>query len=251
MNKVLFILAMWFCFVSAEAQKPSKDTTARVFSLGAAYGMDLPGADLKHRFGMNNSIGGSFTYKSISNWVMMVEGDYLFSRNVKITEDLFSEISSEEGYIIDEGGIFTDIAVLEAGMTANFSMGKLFPVWGPNMNSGIVVKAGGGYVFHKIRIEQNENSAPQISGDYQKGYDRLTEGFNTTQFIGYHYLGNRNIINFYAGFEFHQAWTQSSRPYNFDEQRRPTEVRFDTLYGFKVGWFLPLGKQTARKIHYY
>ena len=181
----------------------------------------------------------------------MAEADYLFSRNVKITDRLFNDIASEEGYIIDEGGIFTDIAVLEAGMTANVSFGRLFPVWGPNQNSGVVVRLGGGYIFHKIRIEQNENSAPQISGNYQKGYDRLTEGVNTSQFIGYHYLGSKNIVNFYIGLEFHQAWTKSSRAYNFDERRRPTEARFDMLHGIKAGWFLPLGKQSARKIHYY
>lgn len=251
MKKALIFSITAVLMMAASAQKPENDTTARVFSLGAAYGRDLPGGDLKNRFGMNNSLGASFSYKSITNWILMVEGDYLFSRNVKISDELFEDIAAEEGYIIDEGGIFTDLAVLEAGMTANFSFGKLFPVWGPNQNSGLVFRIGGGYMFHKIRIEQNQNSAPQISGDYQKGYDRLTEGFNTSQFLGYHYLGNENILNFYAGIEFHQAWTSSSRAYNFDQRKRPANSRFDSLYGLKIGWFIPLGKQTARKTHYY
>ncbi|MCF8308454.1 MAG: hypothetical protein K9I68_05535 [Bacteroidales bacterium] len=251
MKKALIFFITAVLMMTASAQKPEKDTTARVFSLSAAYGRDLPGGDLKSRYGSNNSLGASFSYKSMSNWILMVEGDYLFSRNVKISDDIFENIAVEEGFIIDEGGIFTDMAVLEAGMTANFSVGKIFPVWGANPNSGLVFRIGGGYIFHKIRIEQNQNSAPQISGDYQKGYDRLTEGFNTSQFLGYHHLGNKNILNFYAGIEFHQAWTSSSRAYNFDQMKRPPDSRFDTLYGLKIGWLIPLGKQSARKTHYY
>lgn len=247
----IFFVACLLTLPALRAQYAQKDTTVRIYSLAISGGIDIPGADLKDRFGISNTVGGSFIYKSLSNWVVMAEGDYLFGRDVKITDDLFRHVATEDGYIIDEGGIYTDIAVLEAGLTANVSAGKLFPVFGPNTNSGLVVMAGVGYIFHKIRIEQTENSAPQISGDYGKGYDRLSEGFNTSQFIGYHHYGDNNITNFYAGIELHQAWTQPSRPWNFDEMAPPEKNRFDTLFGLKAGWIIPLGKQTDRKVFVY
>jgi hypothetical protein len=249
-----YTLILFFAVILAhttKAQAIQEDTTVRIISVAVSAGIDTPGGDLKQRFGISNTVGGSVIYKTMSNWVFMAEGDYLFGRDVKITDRLLENIATEEGYIIDEGGIFTDIAVLQAGLTANISAGKLFPVFGPNKNSGIVVMAGAGYMFHKIRIEQNENSAPQISGEYGKGYDRLTEGINTSQFIGYQYYGNNNITNFYVGIELHQGWTSPSRPYNFDEMRRPGGNRFDALYGLKVGWIVPLGKQTGRKVFVY
>lgn len=251
MRQTLMIFLAVLLINTIRAQAIQEDTTVRIISLAVSGGIDTPGGDLKDRFGINNSIGGGFIYKTMSNWIFMAEGDYLFGRDVKITDRLFDNIATEDGYIIDEGGIYTDIAVLQAGLTANVSAGKLFPVFGPNRNSGVVVMAGAGYMFHKIRIEQNENSAPQISGDYGKGYDRLSEGINTSQFIGYQYYGNNNITNFYVGIELHQGWTSPSRAYNFDEMRRPRENRFDTLYGLKVGWIVPLGKQTDRKIFTY
>jgi len=234
-----------------QAQFAQKDTIVRIYSLAISGGIDLPGGDLKDRFGINNTLGGSFIYKSMSNWVLMAEGDYLFGRDVKITDELFQHIATEDGSIIDEGGIYTDLAVLEAGLTANVSVGKLFPIFGPNPNSGLVISVGAGYIFHKIRIEQTENSAPQLTGDYGKGYDRLNEGFNTSQFIGYHYYGNNNIANFYAGVELHQAWTDPSRPWNFDQIKAPEPNRFGTLFGLKAGWIIPLGKQTDRKVFVY
>ena len=248
---IVFIVMTLLISNGLFSQNIQKDTVVQIVSIGVSGGIDSPGGDLKSRFGINNTVGGSFIYKSMSNWIIMAEGDYIFGRDVKITDQLFSHIATEDGYIIDEGGIYTDLAVLEAGMTANVSVGKLFPVIGPNQNSGIVVMAGAGYIFHKGRIEQNENSAPQISGDYAKGYDRLTEGINTSQFIGYQYYGNNNISNFYFGFELHQAWTSPSRAYNFDQMRSPGDSRFDTLYGIKAGWIIPLGKQSGRKIFQY
>lgn len=252
MRKVIVFIVMTMLVSNGLlSQNIQKDTVVQIVSLGVSGGIDTPGSDLKSRFGINNTVGGSFIYKSMSNWILMAEGDYIFGRDVKITDQLFSKIATEDGYIIDEGGIYTDLAVLEAGMTANVSVGKLFPVIGPNQNSGIVVMAGAGYIFHKIRIEQNENSAPQISNEYAKGYDRLTEGINTSQFIGYQYYGNNNISNFYFGLEFHQAWTSPSRAYNFDQMRPPEDSRFDTMYGIKAGWIIPLGKQSDRKFYQY
>lgn len=248
---VVLLLLIAITCLYAQAQNPQKDSVVNIISIGIAGGIDFPGADLKDRYGVSNSVGGSFIYKTDKNWILMAEGDYLFGRDVKIYDDVFENIATEDGYVIDEGGIYTDMAVLESGLTANVAFGKLIPLFGPNENSGIVITVGAGYIFHKIRIEQTENSAPQLTDEYVKGYDRLTEGFNISEFIGYHYYGNNNISNFYLGFEFHQAFTSPSRVYNFDQMEYTSGETFDLLSGFKFGWIIPLGKQTGRNIYYY
>ncbi len=251
MKKQYYVVFLFFFLTFVNqlfAQKSNKELpSVNIISIGFTGGFDLPGADLNRQFGWSNTIGGSFMYKTNKNWLFSLNGDFIFGQNVEIVDQLFKEIGTSGGHIIDEGGIYTDISILERGMTADISVGKLFPVLSPNKNSGIVITLGLGYMYHKIRLEQNENAAPQISGDYAKGYDRLAGGLMFTEFIGYHFYGNNNTVNFYAGFEFHQGLTQALRPWNFDEMKPPKSNRLDLLNGFKVGWIIPLGKQTNRK----
>ncbi|MEA3504226.1 MAG: hypothetical protein U9R32_03415 [Bacteroidota bacterium] len=223
----------------------------RIYSFDISYGAHMPGGDLKKTYGFNSTIGGGFSYKTEGNWIYSVEGNYIFGRDVKIYDELFENITTSDGYIIDEGGIYTDMAVLEAGIIANAYIGKLIPVWGPNPNSGIIIKLGGGYMYHKIRLEQTENSAPQLSDDYIKGYDRFRQGFNFSQFIGYQYTGNNNLANFYFGFEFNQGWSYAVRAYNFDQMAKPDKTHFDAMSGFKVGWVIPLIKDHSSDVYTY
>jgi len=104
---------------------------------------------------------------------------------------------------------------------------------------------------HHIRIENKDNNAPQVLGDYKKGYDRLTNGFAAKTFIGYQYLDSKRRFNFYAGFEFYQAWTKNRREYNFDTMSRDNNLYHDYLYSFKAGWILPIYYRTPDKFYYY
>ena len=96
---------------------------------------------------------------------------------------------------------------------------------------------------HKIRIENDENQAKQISGDYVKGYDRLTNGFALMQYVGYQYLSNRRLVNFNLGVELYEGFTQNRRSYNFDEMRKDDTKRKDYLFGIRFGWVIPLYKK--------
>ena len=189
------------------------------------------------RFGNNSSIGGGFYWKTKQNWMFGAEFNFIFGNDVKVADEIMNNLKTEDGAIINMAGNFTSYSIYERGYYISARIGKLIPVISPNPNSGITIIGSMGYLQHKIRIEVAENTAPQLKDDYKKGYDRLAGGFGISEFIGYTYLSNSRLINFFVGFEINQAWTKPRREVNFDTgEPDPDPKRFDVLYGIKVGW---------------
>ena len=217
----------------------------------ASYAYQIPGGDMAQRFGNNSVISGGFMMKTTANWLYGADFSFLFGNKVKIDEEIMLNLKTELGYIIDDGGSYAEYSLFERGFYVSARFGKLISVLAPNPNSGIMVMGSAGYLQHKIRIEVLDNSAPQLVDDYKKGYDRLTGGFGINEFIGYMYLSNNNLLNFYGGIEFNQAWTKPLREVNFDT-RLPDENqnRFDSSIGFRVGWMIPFFKRMPEKYYY-
>ncbi|MCF8298817.1 MAG: hypothetical protein K9J13_14810 [Saprospiraceae bacterium] len=251
MKKVLLsIIAALFVVSISQAQVSVKDSVISTAFFTAHYQYQIPGGDLSGSFLGSSGIGSSFMYKTNNNWLFGFDYNFFFRDTVKGSDTILKNISTSLGQVIDGNGIYAEINMYERGFYSTAKIGKLFPVFGPNDNSGICVIAGGGLLQHKIRIENTDNTAPQLSGDYKKGYDRLTNGFALSEFVGYMYMGNRKIVSFYAGFEFVQAWTQSRRDYDFVLMGKDDKKRFDTLSGFKFGWIIPLYKRKPQKYYY-
>jgi hypothetical protein len=254
MRKGLHYLILIFYFILTSfpviSQNKLKDTTVFASLFHAAYSYQIPAGDLAKRFGGNSAIGGGFTIKTKGNWLFGAEGNYFFSSNIK-EDSILKHISTHDGYIIDGDGNYAYVHVYERGWNATVKAGKLFPVFGPNPNSGIAITLGLTFLEHKIRIENEGNTAPQLAPEYRRGYDRLTNGIGMTQFIGYMYLGNNKLINFFAGLEFTEAWTKNRRPFNFDTMSKDNSNRFDMLSGIKLGWIIPIYKRVPPKYYYY
>jgi len=245
----LFILSL--SPVLTRAQVDVRDSSLQISILYPSYSLCIPAADMADRFAMSNSIGFGYMLKGEKGWSIAFEGNYIFRDGIKDPASILSGIMTSDGFIIDEGGVFANVMLLERGFTIMAKVGKLFPVIGPNPNSGVLVQFGGGMLQHKIRIEVPTNSAPQLKGDYKKGYDHLCNGPAISQFMGYQHLGNTRKINFFAGLEFTEALTFSRRAYYFNDMKKPDEKRFDMLGGIKIGWYFPLYKKTKQKFYYY
>lgn len=237
--------------LSGFSQVSIKDSTINATLIYATYSYQIPGGDLKDRFGNNSNIGGGALFKSKGNWLIGAEANYLFGEKIKNDGNVLGGIVTKEGYVIDANGTYTEVRMYERGFWAGGKLGKLFPIFGPNPNSGIALILGGGYLQHKIRIEDKNNAAPQLKKKYLKGYDRLTDGYGINGFLGYFYLGNRKILSFYGGIEYTIAWTKSVRGYNFDAMEYDTKNRIDKLTGIKIGWIIPLYQQAPAKFYYY
>lgn len=246
----LLLTFLTFPFVSG-AQNYLKDSVLSIPMVSARVSAHLPGADLAERFGASFAAGPGFTWKTDKNWVWEAGFDYLFGNNVKIKDSIFRLIQTSHQFIIDGNGTPADVSTQERGYFFYVRTGKLLPLRKPNPNSGLLLMAGGGFLIHKIAISVLENTAPQLKGDYKRGYDRLTAGPSLSQFVGYQYLSNNRKYNFFVGLEVQEAFTHSLRDYDFDRMAPDTQNRLDLLIGLKAGWILPIYGRAPKEYYYY
>ncbi|MFM8595822.1 MAG: hypothetical protein ACKOBN_01855 [Flavobacteriales bacterium] len=245
-----FLICFLFSSVLTFAQVSGSESVS-VPVVGVHYGGAFSGGDLAERFGYLNRVGFTAGYKLKNNWSFGLESDFWFSENVKLT-GLFDHLVDSYGNITSDVGMPAAVFVYARGFHSNAYVGCLFPINERNKNSGILVQLSSGYMLHHIRIETNDNVVPQIELDYKKGYDRLTTGLNTQQFVGYCFLNNKGDYSFYAGLYFQQGFTYNRRTINFDQPDIPvsTALRLDLQTGFRIGWYIPFYSSEPRDYYY-
>jgi hypothetical protein len=233
------------------AQRNVADSAIGVTWLSPQYGFNISSGDLAERHGYFNAIGFTAGYKTKQNWFYGFDGNYLFGNDVRLT-GLFDHLIDSKGNITDQNGDIAIVVVYSRGFHANAVFGKLFPVLSPNKNSGILVKGGVGYLLHKVRIETQDQVVPQLELEYKRGYDRLTAGLNTSQFIGYSYMASQGFLNFYGGLYFQQGYTYNKRSTFYDQPDTPVskELMLDLQYGFRLGWMIPIYKRKPKEYYF-
>jgi hypothetical protein len=246
----LLVTILCTCAALLSGAQSIRDTSLALVSVQANYAQQLPGGDLADRFGTNSNIGLGAFRKTRSNWTLGGEGSFLFGNKVSEPGILRNVINSA-GQIVDAEGVQADVFLFERGWTAFGTVGRIFPVLGPNPNSGIHVKLGGGYMRHKVRVQTQKNVVPQLEDEYLEGYDRLTAGPAALAYIGYQYFGNRGRVNFHFGLELMAGFTSALRPFNFDTEQYNKAERLDLLSGIRVGWSLPIYRKLDTGFHYY
>lgn len=225
-----------------------KDSTFRILMVGVHLSGQFPQKDLAKRFGPNLNVGGTFTWKTKHNVLFGFESSYFFGKNVR--EDVTRSMKNEEDFVVDNEGYPADLRLTMRGLNLYLNVGYLFSKLGHNPNSGLFFTVGGGYMQHKIKLYDANQKIAAVKGDLKKGYDRLSGGFALTQFVGYKYLSNNRLTNFYVGVEFYEGFTQSYRVLNYDTGLTDTDKRLDVSVGFRFGWILPLYKRT-KDFYYY
>jgi hypothetical protein len=231
---------------TAWAQQKTVFPKKQGFLLDVQYGIQTPKGDMADRFGnddtrfsFNSTLNFGARYKFESGWTAGIQYKWMFGNQVKEV-NMFDSILGSTGEIIDKDGLFSVIRLNQRGHTLTMNGGRLFPILRNNKNSGILVDVGFGFMLHRIDIFASSLTVPQVTDDYEKGYDRLTGGMALTQFIGYQHLDPKKRINFQAGFTFQQAFTQSMRSIDFDTRTYNDKKRTDLLNGFRIGIVLPV-----------
>ena len=246
-STILIGLFLLSCGVSAQVNV--RDSTMNIPMFYASYAYQISAGDAGKRFGNNSSIGGGFQYKIKKNWLFGAEFNYMFGGRIKDQDSILSSISNSDGFLITSSGEYAQVNFTQAAYNFSVKVWKIFPVFGSNPNSGIYISLQPGFMQHRIKINNPNNTAPPLAGDYKYGYDEMASGFCVSEFIGYMYMGNQRLLSFYAGFECTQAITVNRRAYNFNTMTHNSGQNHDYFYSFRFGWLVPLYKRT--EVGYY
>ncbi len=251
--RILIIIVCLLIAKQADSQRNLSDSAIGTTLLGIQYGLSWTAGDLKDRYGLFNNAGFATGYKFKSNWYLGAEADFMFGKDIRMPiVDIFGHLADSKGNITDQNGDIASILLFSRGFHVNIELGKVFSALGHNSNSGLFIKVGGGYLNHRMRIESNEQVIPSLEKDYKRGYDRLTTGFNTNQFIGYLFMADQGFLNFYGGFFIQEGFTKNRRNAFYDQPGVPvpSETRLDILYGAKLGWLIPIYKRKPKDYYY-
>jgi len=249
MNKLFIIIFLISSIIlSQESNQDNQKNNTILLSIN--HNFQIPGGDMKNRFGNNSDISVSLIYKTHDNYIVNIEGGFLFGSEVK-EDNIFDPIDGNNGALISENGEIPIIRLFERGAHIDISFGKYFPLPSKKYESGIIVSIGTGYMYHKIFIETITTQLPQLNNELLKGYDRLSGGVLTKQFIGYFYFSKKNNIRFFFGIESVQGFTKDLREYSYTSQTYIEDNRIDHLIGIKCGFIIPIKKRITGKYYYY
>jgi hypothetical protein len=248
---ITFLFGLIICSPnSSKAQRFSpKDSITSLSMFDFHYSMLLPAGDMKNRFGLTTNVGFGFLRKTKKNWIWGAEVNYLSGSTVK-EKYVLDGLRTERNQIINTNGNYADVRMFERGFSSYARVGKVFPVFGSNKNSGILLMFGLGFLLHKMHIEVLDDNVPALFKEKRKGYDRLANGISLQQFIGYHYIHHRFLYNFYAGFDLSQSFTENRRDWDIYAQQRLVENRKDYLNGFKIGLILPIYRRMPKEFYF-
>lgn len=251
-QKIKLILFL-FLFTFPLAVYSQRDVSEAIGTpyIGIHYAINIPEGSLAERYGLINGLGTHAGYKTKKNWIYAIDANFFFGNKIKI-DGMLQNLYDDHGNITNTSGQPSIVKLYNRGFNVNLSVGKIFPVLSPNPNSGILLEIGAGYRFSMIKVGHDNDEIPQLDGDYKKGYDRLTIGVNSSEFIGYNFMANHGIFNFYGGFYFQQTFMKNQRDIFFDHPNEKVShaLRIGQLYGFKVGWLIPIYKRKPNDFYF-
>ncbi len=232
-------------------EKPeSKFEPNTALIIAPSYTAQFPFGDMADRFGFNSQVSLNLMYKMKKNWLIGVEGGFLFGDQLR-ENYIIDKITTATGHLIGTNNDLIRVRPQMQGYTIKAEVGKIIPFSAKYPDAGLLLITSLGFLQHKIWLNVRETSVPQLSKTYRKGYDRMSNGPVISQFIGGTFMARRKYYSFYGGLQFDVAFTQNRRAFDFYEQRKLDEKRVDMFLGIKVGWILPVFLQANEKEYYY
>jgi hypothetical protein len=125
-----------------------RDTVMPLHMFSFHVSLHLPAGDIAQRYGVNMGVGGSYMFKTRSNWLISPDFSY-FSGNTFKEDSIFKPLQDEYGYYINVFGEQGMVDFFERGFYAGLRVGKILPVFGPNKNSGLMITASAGLLEYK------------------------------------------------------------------------------------------------------
>jgi hypothetical protein len=232
---------------SREPQYSDSNNKGTAILLHFNLGSHIPLADMAKRYGADQSVGGGLERISDGNFILGLEGHYMFSQKVK--DDPLKNMRTAKGDIIGIDQGLARLSLRERGFYVGALVGKLL-VFNEKSRTGLRLTASAGWMQHWIRLQDDNQSVPLVTGEYSKGYDRLTGGIALNQYVGWQKLSKSRRANWYIGIECNQGFTNTLRDFDYAEKRKLDDRRLDIRLGLRAGWILPFYQKKAEEIYY-
>lgn len=246
---ILFLISSFSSFAQEDLFGSTKTPARKGFIIGINGSVDFPMADMAKRFGTGYRVGAACLYKTTSNWIFGAKIDFMLGNIIK--EDSFLiNVKDKNGNVIDADGNKVGIGTFERGYMIGLQAGKIWNISKTNSDNGILFLTSAGFMQHRINLFDQNNSIVQLQKDYEKGYDRLTNGFFVEEYIGYNHLAKDGLINFTIGLDLTAGFTKGRRDFLFDVRRPDDKSRLDMLFGIRGGWYIPIFKKKSEEIFF-
>jgi hypothetical protein len=214
------------------------------------YSYQFPIGILSEKFGNNSSIGINYLKKEKNNFFYGIKLNYIFGGGIK-DSTIFSNISTDQGYVIDGNGTYANIILLQEGFNTNLYAGYAY-LLKENNPSGFYFSVGLGFLQHRIIIDTKNQYIPHLNNEYKKGYDQLTNGLSIQFVLDYILIEDKNRFKMFAGIDYTIAYTKNRRPYDFNNMISLDEgLRIDQLLGLHIGLIFPINRKNTEEFHYY
>lgn len=233
---------------TVKKKKKFEPNTAILFS--PVYTAQFPFGNMQDRFGFNSLFGFGINYKMKKNWLIGLEGNFLYGTKVR-DYYVLDNVSTSTGQFISQNNDLIFVRLHEQGFNMKFNFGKVIPFSEKFPDAGLLLMTGFGILQHKIAVNVRETSLPQLNKTYRKGYDRLCNGPVLSQFIGGIFLERKRFISAYVGLQFDIGFTENRRNFDFYTKAKLSEKRVDMFLGIKIGWIIPYFLQASEKEYYY
>jgi len=236
----------------AKMVKKRAKTTNNVVLISPYYTPLFPIGEMSNTFGFSNNAGLNISYKVKKNFLIGIEGAYLFGSRVKNTANPLNAISTQSTLqIIGTDGSLNDIPITLSGFEIALRVGKLFTTSKKHPNSGVIISLAPGFMQHKLFINANTNIIPELNSTYKEGYDHLTNGPMIAGNIGYLYLERKKFLSFQAGLDFAMGFTEERRNWNFEQMSADKHQILDMLIGLRLVWNIPIFTNRDSEVYYY
>ena len=154
-------------FNGAKSQESISDSSILMPSLRLGYSSGFPQRDLKERMGFTSILNTKFEVKFRNQWIIGTHYNFMFGGTIK-DSGMLTELLSDGGGIINSNGEFGTYEMLQRGHHGGFYVGRLFPVFSPNPNSGIIATLGAGIFTHRLIFNNFSGDIVQLNVEFQR-----------------------------------------------------------------------------------
>ena len=245
MKWIFLSIVFWFS-VGLQGQDSTVYGRHLLFGIGVAPSIGL--GDFGNKYKSFSSIPVTATYKTNKNVTFGLTGSGYFGQNI-LVPGIFKGMTYDD-MLVDINGNPAAVRFQMRGWYAMATVGKIFSLKRPNLNKGIHLRFGAGFMQHKLRMQFDSEKVPQLEDAYIKGYDQLHNGLILMTSVQYHLISLRNL-SLYAGIDYGHGFMKNRRSWEYSLNRRDDALKTDQYVSFNAGIIIPLKIYKSTEARYF